>query len=365
MRRAIFLALALTACAGAKDARSPLVEMERVRQSAGAREAQEYAPQAFAKAEEERQHAKAADASGDQIAAQLHAERAVAGYTHAFVLARLARATRDESEASAALGKTQEDARQLASARAQVEREGDDLDKQLKVAREQLAPPPSGPADPQREAARLVAARALATQARLLCGAAKLVAQDIAPFADAEKTLDDLDKALDGKPRSAPIDQGARIRAQCLALLTKVRRDANGSGLADALLAELSAASADLSPARDERGVIVTLRNVFKGTALGPEAEPKLKDLGRVAAAHPTFGVQVVLHDAQAPTPQEKAQDRDRADAVVKALVAGGANAAKVHADLAGARAPVVDPDDVAHRARNARVEVIFVAPGS
>jgi outer membrane protein OmpA-like peptidoglycan-associated protein len=115
---------------------------------------------------------------------------------------------------------------------------------------------------------------------------------------------------------------------------------------------------------RDERGVIVTLRNAFKGSALGPEAEAKLKDLGRVAAAHPTFGVQVVLHDAQAPTAQDKAQDQLRADACVKALVAGGANAAKVRAELAGARAPVVDPDDAAHRARNARVEVIFVAPG-
>jgi flagellar motor protein MotB len=342
--------------------------MERVRQSPGAKDAQELAPQAFAKADEERQRAKQAESDGDGLAAQLHAERAVAGYTHAFVLARLARATREESEASATNTKAQEEFRQLASARAQIEREGEDLDKQLKVAREQLAPPPSGPADPQREASRLVAARALATQARLLCGAAKLVATDAAPFADVERALDDLDKVLEGKPRTAPIDQSARLRAQCLGLLTKARRDAPQTAApaaADGLLAELSAASPDWAPARDERGVIVTLRGIFKGALLGPDGEIKLKELGRVAAAHPTFGLQVVIHDAQAPTPQDKTLDQQRADACVKALVAGGASAAKVRTDLAGARAPVVDPDDAAHRARNARVEVVFVAPGS
>jgi flagellar motor protein MotB len=367
-RAALLLAFLLASCAGAKDGRSPLVEMERVRQSAGAKDAAELAPQAFAKAEDERRHAKEAQGQGDEVAAQLHAERAVAGYTHAFVLARLARATREESAASSALAKAQEDARQLASARAQIEREGEDLAKELSVAREQLAPPPSGPADPQREAARLVAARALATQARLLCGAAKLVATDNASFGDVERALDDIDKTLDGKPKSAPIDQASRLRAQCLALLTKARREAPASARgteADALLAEVSAAGPEWAPARDERGVVVTLRGAFKGNALVPDVEAKLKELGRVAAAHPAFGVQVVVHDAQAPTPQEKAADQQRADACVKALVAGGANATRVRADLAGARAPVVDPNDAAHRARNARVEVVFVAPGS
>jgi hypothetical protein len=49
----------------------------------------------------------------------------------------------------------------------------------------------------------------------------------------------------------------------------------------------------------------------------------------------------------------------------LKARVAGGANAPTGRAALVGARAPVVDPDDAAHRARNARLEVVFVAPGS
>ncbi len=380
MRRVVLgLVLLAAGCGGAQQgAVSQLAEMERVRQAPAAKEAQTLAPQAFAKAEEERKHARAAQEEGDDVAAALYAERAMAGYSHAFVLARLAGATREEAEAAAAFAKAQEDARQLASARAAIEREGDELDKQLKVAREALAPPPSGPADPQREAARLVAARALATQARLLCGAARLLAPDLTGLADADKGLDDLDKSLEPAPKPVPIDAAARARGGCLGLLTKARRDAKpvatGGGLssgdagasaslADALLAELSAAGWE--PGRDERGVVATLRGAFKGQKLSPEGETKLKELGRVAAAHPGFALQVVLHDdAASPSfAQERAFNPERADACVKALAAGGAAPARVRAEIAGTRSPVVDPKDTAHRSRNARVEVVFVAP--
>ncbi len=363
----IALALVLAGCAGGQHvaARSQLDEMNRTRTSAAAKEAEALAPQAFAKAEQARRLALEADAAGDDTGAALQAERAIAAFSHAFALARLARATREEAEATAQLAKVEGDARQLASAREAADREGDDLDKQVKVAREALAPPPSGPADPQREAARLVAARALATQARLLCGAAHLLSPEAPGLVDAEKTLDDLDKTLIGAPRPAPIDPAARARATCLAILSKVRRESGGAGgQGDGLLAELSAA-AGWDPVRDERGVVVTLRGAFKGTSLVPAAETKLGELGRVAAAHPTFGIQLVVHDAEPPSDKERTLDRERADACVKALVGGGAAAAKVHAELAGARAPVSDPEDTARRARNARVEVVFVAPGS
>ncbi len=361
------LVTTLGACAGGTKlaAQSQLDEMNRARSSAAAKEAAALAPQAFAKAEEARRLALAADHAGDDTGAALQAERAIAGFSHAFALARLARATREEAEATAQLAKAADDARQLTGAREAADREGDDLDKQVKVAREALAPPPSGPADPQRDAARLVAARALATQARLLCGAAHLLAPATAGLADAERGLDELDKTLAGTPRPAPIDPASRLRATCLSILSKVRREAGGGGTAqgDTLLSELSAA-AGWDPVRDERGVVVTLRGAFKGTALVPAIESKLAELGRVAAAHPTFSVQLVVHDAEAPSDKETKADRERADACVKALVGGGAASGKVRAELAGARAPVVDPEDVPRRARNARVEVVFVAPG-
>jgi hypothetical protein len=232
-----------------------------------------------------------------------------------------------------------------------------------------LLPAPSGPADPQREAARRVAARALAVQARLLCASARLLSPQLAGLAEQDKALADLDQKLDQTTAAAPIDDAARARATCLHLLTLGRRTTavgadGGVALsdADALLAELSA-SGGWDPSRDERGVIVTLRDLFSGNALTSDAATKLDKLGKVAAAHPTFAVQVVVHDAAPPSAAETVADKARADAIVKALVAGGANAAVTKGEIAGAGAPVVDPADGQNRARNARVEVVFIAP--
>jgi hypothetical protein len=202
----------------------------------------------------------------------------------------------------------------------------------------------------------LVAARSLAVQARLLCSAAHLVAPSLTGLKEAEEATAELEKKLEGAPRPAPIDEAGRRRVACLDLLTRARRASDGqSGAnADALLAELSAAS--WSPTRDERGVVVTLRDVFAGSTITSAQESKLKDLGRIAAAHPNFGVQVVVHDAL-----EAKGGADRAQAVAKALVAGGASADEVKAEAAGTKAPVVDPQDAKNRSRNARVEIVFV----
>ena len=54
----------------------------------------------------------------------------------------------------------------------------------------------SGPADPEREKARLVAAQSLATQARLLCSAARLVSDKAPGLSEAETQLADLEKKV-------------------------------------------------------------------------------------------------------------------------------------------------------------------------
>jgi flagellar motor protein MotB len=167
----------------------------------------------------------------------------------------------------------------------------------------------------------------------------------------------ELEKKLEGTPKTAPIDDAAARRVACLDLLTKARRTTEaqtGSTDADTLLGELSAAS--WTPTRDERGVVVTLRDVFAGSQVSVTMESKLKDLGRIAAAHPGLGVQVVVHDAF-----ELKGGADRAAAVAKVLVAGGAPADKVKSEAAGTRSPVVDPADAKNRGRNARVEIVFV----
>lgn len=357
------------AAGGATGIGGRVGEAERTKRSLEGTAAQALAPQAFAVANQELALARDAEGRGDALGAELHAERAVAAYAHAVALARLARATQEEAAASQALASATELGLRYAAQRKGTDREADELDKQLRIAREVEAPRGSGAADPEREKARVVAAQALVTQARLLCSAARLVSPQAPGLSEAEAAVGALEKQVEsGGKGAAPIDPAARTRAACLASLTKARRAAPAEGdPTDALLAELSQASAaggkrlEASPARDERGVVVTLRGAFKEAGLTPEGEALLKDLGRVAAAHPTFAVQVVVHDAQAPSAAETATNTRRGEAIAKALTEGGAAAAKIKVEQAGARAPVVDPKDAKRRDRNARLEVVFI----
>ena len=417
--RALAFALLLAAagpglgCAGAPMRVASLDEVERVRVTETSKEAGARAPEVYARAEREREFARAAHAAGDDVAANLHAERAIAAYGHAGAVARLSGAIAELADAQKALDDATAQEQALAASRAKLELDALDLERRAQVARERLLPASSGEASADREAARLAAARALATEARLLCGAAQLVlagasgpagataaagpvsleraraAADagavVGPIAgaasgdtlsDAQGEVDKLDARL-ARPSSAPpspvapgsggrsalIDDAGTVRARCLDALTRARREAGrDEDRADALLAELSA-SGGWDPTRDERGIVVTLRGIFQGPKLTDDGEAKLEGLGRVAAAHPGFGLQLVVHDAQPPSPKDDGDAR-HADAAVKALVAGGAPAARVKAELAGARAPAVDPGDARLRARNERVDVVFVSGG-
>jgi hypothetical protein len=333
-------------------------DVEKIRNAPASREGAELAPQMYAIAESERAKSRAAFDAGDDATAEIYAERAAASYQNAFVLARLAKATQRENEAKKALANAEEDAARFQKARQDLDREADALEKKLAVARDALIPPASGATDAQREAARLVAARSLVTEASLLCGAAELAGADAKSLEDPKKNLADLQKQLEGTPKPAPIDASARLRATCLGALTRARRAGDTKSSADALLTELSAAGS-WSPARDERGVVVTLRDIFQGNALSKDGEKKLGDLGRVLAAHPGLAAQIVVHDATQPAAKDTG-DQQRADAATKALAASAPNA-KLRSDLAGARSPVVDPSDTRHRARNARLDVVFI----
>lgn len=353
------LAVGLSACAGQRASIPAIDDLERARGGPQAKEALKLAPQAFAEAEQLRDEARKARDEGDDVGAALRAERAIAAYERAMVLARLAKATTDLASAQTDLSRTESELHSLAATRADVTRDGEELEKKIKVAQELHAPHPSGPADASREAARLVAARSLVVQARLLCGAAHLVVPSLTGLKEAEDAAAELEKKLEGTPKTAPIDDAGARRVACLDLLTKARRTTEGQTTAsptdaDTLLNELSGAS--WAPTRDERGVVVTLRDVFAGSQVSVTMEPKLKDLGRIAGAHSGLGVQVVVHDSF-----ELKGGADRAASVAKVLVAGGAPADKVKAEAAGTKAPVVDPADAKNRARNARVEIVFV----
>ena len=367
--------IGLTGCVhAAATPGARVADVERTRATLAGHDAQTLAPQAFAEADEALRAAKDASLKGDDVAADLEGERAIAGYQHATAVARLARAKQDEIAATGALGQAVEQTQRYTAARKSAEREADDLDKQLKIARETQSPAASGTADPERERARLVAAQSLTTQARLLCSAARLVSDKAPGLAEAEAAVTDLEKKLESGPRPAPIDLAGRARAGCLSALTKARRAGTpDNDPADALLGELSRSrvalvdpsqgavskGTDLAPSRDERGVVVTVRSLFQGDALSKGGEDTLKELGRVAAAHPGFAVQVVVHSATPPSAADAAADKKRGETVTKALAEGGAK--RTQLELAGARAPVFDPADAKRRAQNARFEIVFV----
>jgi hypothetical protein len=389
-----------------------LRDADRARDSARSREAAEYAPQAFAHAEKLRGEAKAALDAHDPAGAQMLSERAIAAYEHADVLARIARAEAITNKSQAEAEQTQAELANLATDQARVAAEVEALERRIKIETEAQAVVPSGPADPAREKERRAAARSFALEARLLCTAAKLLlagapegqsaakadapksdapkadapkpdapkadapksdapaaatAVDTSPAADlktAEDGVEKLDAALAAAKGATPIDQATRARATCLAVLTKIRRAAapvsKAPGAGDALYSDLSAMGG-LSPSRDDRGVVVTLRGVFNGSALTKAGEDKFAALGRVAAAHPDFPLEIVIHE-QRDGAKEIESSRARADVAIKALKAAGAR--RVDSAIAGAAAPLVEPGSD-RAARNARVEIVFVTPES
>jgi hypothetical protein len=369
-------ALACAGCGAAPMRVASLDEVEQARVSETAKAAAVTAPGAYARAEQEREFARAAHVAGDDVAANLHAERAIAAYGHAVAVSRLAAAVANLADAQKALDDANAQEQALAASRAKLDLDAQDLERREQIARSRLLPASSADATADREAARLAAARSLGVEARLLCSAAQLVvaatavpgAATTTPPASLDDALAEVDKldARLGQPaaaahaRSPIVDDAGAARAHCLDALTRARRSAGDEGHADALLAELSA-SGSWAPTRDERGVVVTLRDAFQGEKLTGDGETKLENLGRVAAAHPGFGVQIVVHDALPRAPKDE-NDARRADAAVKALVTGGATATRVKAELAGTRAPAVDPTDARLRPRNERIDVVFVA---
>ena len=351
----------LGGCGGAVIQIAALEDMERARGGPAATEGAKLAPEAYARAEQERRIALDEHAAGDDVGAVLHAQRAVAAYDHALAVVRLARAMTELADAQKTLDDATTQVQAIEGSRAQLEREAAELDERVRLSRERLLPASSAPATGEREAARLVAARALAMEAHLMCGAARLVTAEAAGLVEADGELGKLEGRLAAGPRPAPIDDAARVRARCLEVLTRARRaSGDDAGASDALLTELSA-SGGWDPARDERGVVVTLHDAFRGTELAPDAATKLKDLGRVAAAHPGFALQLVVHDAVPARPRDDADTR-RAGVAAQALVAGGATAGRIKPELAGTRAPLVDPGDAKQRGRNERLDVVFVA---
>jgi hypothetical protein len=357
----LWLALAvLAALAGCASApRLPIMnELEQARRAPAVSEARLKAPQAYARAELLRQRAEEAHRTGDLAGAQILSERALAAYLRATIEARLAVSEARLAEAKLARQQAEMRLAQLDAEQQRLAAEVADLELRAKVARDVEPIVPSKPASPERDKARREAARAILSQASLLCVSAGLVEPARAALPALKAKGAELGQRIDAGP--APIDDAMSLRSECLRELTLARRprvQQNPSrGESDALLSALS--RADFLPFRDDRGVVVTLRGLRTAGKLTPAATEKLQALGAVAKAHPAFPVLLVLHDAR-----PGAKDDGFGAELAAALESAGA--ARVQLERAGSAEPVVPPQRPGAAGRNERVEVVFVSPGT
>lgn len=353
---AVALLTIAVACASLPRPRV-FAEVDAVRASPAAQAARELAPQAFLVADQLRTRAHAAHDAGDLAGAQILSEHAIAAYEHAFVLARRARA---EARLVAAESELRLAERALADLDEQQQRtaaDADALELRIRIAGELLPLPSAGPTGPERERARHEASRALLRQAHLLCTAARLLDPDAEGLSVAAAALAPLEQRHATPNRPAPIDETLRARSGCLAALTQARRSTATASpdpiSGDALLAELTDQGGHFV-FRDDRGVVVLLRDLFTGRdVLTERAAATLAALGEVARAHSSFPLLVVLHGPQA--------TEARGERLSAALRAAGAE--RVETALAGVALPVVDPTTRGAAARNERVEIVFVVP--
>lgn len=363
MKRWLLAGWLVLSCAQ-PQAPSVMNQVDAVRAAAPSMEAKLLAPQAYLRAEQLRTRASAAYDAGDIAGAQILSEHAIAAYEHAVVLARVVKAEQRQRTAQAQQHDLREQLTRLEHEQRAANLEAEQMELRVKVARDALPLPKSEPATGDRALARMEAARALTTQARLLCVAARLIDPKLEGVTQALAEVDAIVARLRTPP--APIDAAVAARSRCLARLTAARRpnlaQAPSAGASDALLAELSR-TGELYPFRDDRGVVVTLRDLFANATgaaeIGAAGKSTIEALGRVARAHPEFPVLVVVHSSGA----SKERDVARGRAVSDLLRAAGAPSVEV--ETAGSDLPVLDPKRPGARTRNDRIEIVFVARAS
>jgi len=395
VKRSLLFAVAFVVAAGCAPVPTPRAvdDADAASRSPAALEAKTHAAQVWALAERRRLEAHAALDEGPPARAQFLAEEALATYQEGAALARTVKAARRSETASAESEKLAAELAVVDAALKIASADVEALELRLRVAQGAEPPGTSRPASPEREAARREAARGLLVQGRLLCGAARLLgagsakpappASDKTPedpssgpvlsrdLAEAEQRLSELDAALGApgeKPgaKATPIDLATRARANCLSVLTRTRRQSaaaasggTAASSADSLLSELGAMGqkAGFSPSRDERGVVVVLRDVFEGDDVGARAKSLLEQLDRVAAAHARFAVAVVVHTDKPVSAADKAKWEARAAKVASRF--GSVPEARRLTVFAADALPAA----TGKNARNTRVEIVFIAP--
>ncbi len=325
----------------------PLTELDAVRRAPLVIEAQ--SSPAYREAERLRALAIEAERKGDPASAEAYASTARAWFERAALKARLDRAERDENAAKDKLATAETKAGEAKGDVSRLEIELAELQKRLLVANE-LRRPVFGKASPERAKARSEAAVALTEEASLICQAAELLGAKGEVYTEAVKQVDH------ARSQSGALSEAIAARESCLRALGDARNDARNDTDGGKPETSIETLFDDLSragwfPIRDERGVLVTLQ--------GFQTEEKLRSLARVALAHPAMAVQLVGHD-DAP-----GKSAARIDGATKLLAKEGVAEAAMRSHDAGARLPVLHPSDPHARAKNPRLEVVFISKGN
>jgi hypothetical protein len=325
-----------------------LSDLDAIAQGASAQESKELVPQAYLQAEKLRQEAEAAANAGKNPLAEVKAERAIAAYGHAQILARIVKAEQRLVATKAQLTQAQTEALALEARRVTVAAELTALDNQVQVEHETEAIADSKPSTPDREISRRVATKSTLTQARLLCVAAELLGADKAAIDSSLSAITELDGKLAKNPSPTPLNEAIKLRSRCQDQLTLVRRPARlaapNSEATDRLFQDLS--EGGYGPVRDDRGIIVTFP--------AKSAEAKLGDLARIAIAHDQTPLLLVSHRVKgepSTADEPKTLSKQLSDAGVKS----------VRSESAGARLPLESSFLPAKALQNERIEIVFV----
>ncbi len=341
-----------------------LTQAEAISESKAAEEARTYAPQAFAAAEKLRAEARFLLDGKREEEASAASEQAIAAYTLAFSLSRVARAEERREAAQKAHDAALMKAAELDHMQASVAKDADTYELRAKVHLDTEAVSDVDSVSPSRAKARRTAAQRLSAEAGLLCLAARLLGEKSQKLGELEKSQTELQTELDqGSVKNDLYPRAAGARAACLTQLTQARRPAQTahpeSAEADSLLTALTE-TGTLFAYRDDRGIVVQV-----GSPVGPEGklteatERALKLLGGTSRANPQFPLLVVVHTKKA---SEKERAEQMGNLVSEALKNSGAAQVTVHSVFAAQ--PVVSAQLQGAEGRNERIEVVFVTPG-
>lgn len=364
LRWGLVAALACLAGCTPRLVPEPLTQADRVAESPAARDADEHAPQAATVARGLLREAHDLEKAGATEEAAVVGEEALAAFEEAFALARAARALARATTAKRDLEKDELKLAELEQEQARSAREADSLEMRVNVALDRETVKDVETLTPERAIARRQAALELASEARLLCVAARLLGSRTSELDVAEKTALEVDTALgQGAIDKQIYPRAAAARTACLKELTGARRPHTAAAPeiagSDRLLSEL-AATEILFAFKDDRGVVVNLRTpTGKAGALTEAAEKSVELLARTAKEHPEFPLLIVGHGA---TQRDDQKAREAAEAIAGALERAGVPRPRI--ESVGSRQPAVDSRVSGAASLNFRVEVIFVTLG-